>query len=194
MRNKSITLVTIALTLSVVMLFGFLVVFDQFGKSLGSDDSTDTIAATTTVKAETTTKPSSNVVTAFYLDDEGYGYRTIADVTYFFKKIENTTGTDSILTFTAEGMKPYGGYVVNLCYSRDGLIWTRCSDEYQDYSTGTESQHVFQKSIGSVGSVIYLSYCCVSNCDDPIETLTDLKNNVFSNPDMFYYYTGNSVG
>ena len=69
--------------------------------------------------------------------------------------------------------------------SYDTKVWKL----YSDWSKVTSLGNTYQIEIdANISRTIYVSYCAVQNCSDPLMVLNDLKENVFSNNEYYNVY------
>ena len=128
------------------------------------------------------TKPA-----VFYVDGD-LGYRVIGNQTVFFLVCENPswylTAQDYYnntwyLTVDHKNCVSYEGLTVDIRYSKDkGVTWGSLTKVADDSTEGDGTNMYALYNIGAEETV-YLSYCFVSNCEDPLTILNDLKDNVF---------------
>ncbi len=170
--------------------------FDSFDKSEDSDttqdnnlpsDSLGNSSGAVDSSAPSDSSGSSVNADKFYIDEASMtGFSTVGGVTYFFKVIAPDLDGNSYCLISDRNVKAYSSYEVNLKYSYDGVSW---NSPYR-YNEG-EINSYFEIDIYPK---CYLSYTSVIGCTDPFYVLEDLKQNVFTDTDMFRYTLKDAAG
>ena len=197
MKKSDIFVSIVALVLVGAALFGMVALYRNIDDAFNSDETTvatDTNGnvVETEKPAPETSKPSENtgnnfVSDDFYIDEVNQtGYRTIGNVTYFFKVIKpvyNPTymSCNRCVWIKNNAIYPYSFYEVSLMYSHDSFQWISCSDKSSWYDYG------FQEFIKDDKSVLYVTYTQIVNCTNRAYVLSDLNANVFSDSSIFDY-------
>jgi hypothetical protein len=154
----------------------------------GNKPDTEKSPSETTDSSVETSKPSTDYVSDdFYINEQTQtGYRTIGNITYFFKIIEPFYNPDynacnRCVWIKKNDIKAYSSYEVNLEYSHDSIQWDSCTDDlsWDDYG--------FQEFIKDDKSVLYVSYTQIANCTNRAYVLSDLNANVFYDSSIFNY-------
>ena len=211
MTEKTLNAIKIAVALLLVagigvgLFFGGRWLVDKLDTIFPSDDTTQTDntqkpgddtqkpSDTTQTPSDTTQTPSGTTQTqqAFYVDADGYGYRTIDGVTVFFKKFNmandpgvlaskyETCGYSTVKFYISpELVIPYGSFLVKLSYSLDTVFWSDFGN-YSGIEDGQSFSYTYAEIPHSESDEVYLSYTFVTNCANPMAVLNDLKANAF---------------
>ena len=123
-----------------------------------------------------------------YFTDGYVGFRTIGNETYFFidcNKWALTRSNDIYYErcysyLDVDKVKPYSDFQPIILTSNDTLTWRECLNE-------SETSYIPDAFLSASGEhmQVYLTYTVISNCSNPLTVLSDLKNNVFDNYDVF---------
>lgn len=197
MKNNIIVSI-IALLLVAAAIVGMVALYRNVDSAFDTDKTDETSSGSETSGSTSntekpspeTTKPSSDYVSDdFYIDEVNQtGYRTIGNITYFFKVIKpvyNPTYQDynCCVYIKENGLNSYASYEVIPEYSHDSLLWENFSHRIEP----NVSDFDFQEFILSDDGVMYISYTHIANCTDRAYVLSDLNANVFSNSSLFKY-------
>ena len=202
MKNN-IILSIIALLLVAAAVVGMVALYRNIDDVFETDKTDETTSVTETTgntvntdnSSPETSKPSTDYVSDdFYIDEVNQtGYRTIGNVTYFFKVIKpvyNPTyqSYNRCVWIENNAVFPYASYEVNLQYSFDSLQWSSCLDD------GSWDDYGFQEFIPSNDGVMYVTYTEISNCTNRAYVLSDLNANVFFDTSVFKYEVVHAAG
>ena len=73
----------------------------------------------------------------------------------------------------------YEGMTLDIRYSKNkGVTWNSLTKVVDD-STEVKKDNIYALYNIGVAETVYLSYAFISNCEDPISVLSDLRDNVF---------------
>lgn len=138
--------------------------------------------------SDKSTSTNASVVPQGVYVDGAYGYQTVGKVTYFFK---HYTITSSMENCWFE-MRDYDSYAKNVFFSWDLNTWRHPSGctGYHDYPAGIDKI----SSGGDYYTEIFVCYTTITNCEDPVSVLNDLKKNVFENRNYFFVSFVDSAG
>lgn len=125
---------------------------------------------------------------AFYVDTDGYGYRTIDGVTVFFQKVNladrginlgcvHKNETISVFHYP-EQVVSYGAFVLDVKWSFDSILWNNWNYSRTEASNGAVHER-WTMDCPHATEYFYVSYTSVSNCTNPMTVLLDLKANAF---------------
>ena len=193
MNKKDVIYAIVGFVLIIALVLG-MVVFLGKKKDDKIDETKTTEAKVTDVNGDvvSTAKPTASTYPGFYIDDY-VGYKTIGTTTYFFVVVpiakvyqsDNFPGMDINLVgkkFTSVTITKIGNlndeYKGNPCQIKKSLdggeTWTD-----MDYGLDSGAGDCTYIDYFTPGTEVYLSYCTVENCSNPMNFLSVLKRDVF---------------
>ncbi len=193
MKNQS-TNIAVAIILVIALIAGSVVFINNLDDAFSKLEDIDLGAEQTTVSGSV-----SEPKVEFYVDEENQtGYRTVSDVTYFFKVF--VAADMGVTDFGNGNIEPnryvvvdldklvgYSDYTVYESFSHDGVSFFNCGNPSE--LDGRSLRYLYVS-----GDKLYYTYTSVLRCENPLATLKDLNTNVFNNSGIFSYEYTTGVG
>ena len=152
----------------------------------GNSGTTATPQQTTVAKTYATSIGSAGGV---YFLPVGYFYKTIDDVTYFYAAYEWSPATSyddyegpSSVKYR---VRDYGTYSGVIRFSYDLESFNLPEDMSGSLSVQDGYSEYGFRNLEAKGGFLFVSYCSITNCSNPLVVLDDLEMNVFS--DSYYF-------